>query len=251
MPFLDRATASFLGLALGDAFGRPLEFVHGPAVRTLPVVIAPGHFDWTDDTHMALYLAEAVLAQGPDRLDDDTFGDAVGEAFSRWLDDPLTPSTAPGSTCLAGARAWRTTRNWRTSGVSHSDGCGAVVRVVPIGIAFAGEELDRAARISATVTHGHPDAAASAVATCRLLRVTLELDHLDTAVVESVLRDLPGEGIVAAALRAAIHAADGPWDGWLDERSIPARGWWMAIAERPGTGRHDHPPLGSRLCRGR
>ncbi len=50
MPFLDRATAGFLGLALGDAFGRPLEFVRGPAVRTLPVVIAPGHFDWTDES---------------------------------------------------------------------------------------------------------------------------------------------------------------------------------------------------------
>jgi ADP-ribosylglycohydrolase len=138
MPFLDRATAGFLGLALGDAFGCPLEFVRGPAVRTLPVVIAPGHFNWTDDTHMALFLAEAVLAQGSDRLDDDTFGNAVGEALSRWLDDPLTPSTAPGNTCLAGARAWRATRNWRTSGVSHSDGCCAVMRVVPIGIAFAG-----------------------------------------------------------------------------------------------------------------
>lgn len=65
MSFHDRAIASFLGLALGDAFGRPLQFVRGPAVRSLPIPIAPGRFDWTDDTHMALYLAEAVLAQGP------------------------------------------------------------------------------------------------------------------------------------------------------------------------------------------
>jgi ADP-ribosylglycohydrolase len=227
MPFLDRAIASFLGLALGDAFGRPLEFIRGPSVRSLPVPILPGRFDWTDDTHMALYLAEAVLAQGPDQLNDDRFGDAVGEAFSRWLDDPLTPSTAPGNTCLSGARTWRRTRDWRTSGVAESDGCGAVMRIVPIGIAFAGEELDRAASISARLTHGHPNAAEAAMASCRLLRATLERGRLDAALVEETIGGIPSDGVVAAALRASVHQAGAPWEGWLDERAIPAGdgGW--------------------------
>lgn len=171
------------------------------------------------------------------------FGNAVGEAFSPWLDDPLTPSTAPGNTRIAGARAWQQTRNWRTCGVPNSDGCGAVMRVVPIGIAFAGEELDRAARISATVTHGHPNAAEAAIATCRLLRLTLELGRLDVATVESVLRDLPRESVTAAALRAALDTADGPWDGWLAEQSIPpGDGGWrspnalgLAVAAAGGT----------------
>lgn len=227
MSFLDRSIASFLGLALGDAFGRSLEFVRGPQVRSLPVPIAPGEFDWTDDTHMALYLGEAVLAQGPVRLADDTFGTAVGEAFSRWLDDPLTPSTAPGNTCIAGVRNWRRTRDWRTSGVPESDGCGAVMRVVAIGIRYAGKELDRAAGISARLTHGHPNAAEATVAACRLLRATLERGRLDPALVEETISDLSPHGVVAAALRAAIHQADAPWDGWLDEGAIPAGdgGW--------------------------
>jgi ADP-ribosylglycohydrolase len=227
MSFLDRATASFLGLALGDAFGRTLEFVQGPSVRTQPVPIDRGRFDWTDDTHMALYLAEAVLSQGPDRLKDDTFGEAVGEAFSRWLDDPLTPSTAPGSTCMAGVRNWRRTRDWRSSGVRESDGCGAVMRVVSIGIGIAGEELDRAASISARLTHGHPNAAEAAVATCRLLRAALERGRLDGALVEETIRGLPSHATVAASLRAALDQAKAPWEGWLDERAIPAGdgGW--------------------------
>ncbi|MBN1335334.1 MAG: ADP-ribosylglycohydrolase family protein, partial [Deltaproteobacteria bacterium] len=136
--FADRAAGAFLGLACGDAFGRTLEFESGPKVRTQPVSTSAGSFCWTDDTHMALYLADAVLAQPPGPLDDDRFGASVGEAFVRWLDDPLTPSTAPGGTCLRGAGAFRAGRDWRASGVPESDGCGAVMRVVPVGIAFAG-----------------------------------------------------------------------------------------------------------------
>ena len=62
MPFANRATAAFLGLAMGDAFGAPLEFLRGPLVCSRPVPIESGRFDWTDDTLMAIYLAEAVLA---------------------------------------------------------------------------------------------------------------------------------------------------------------------------------------------
>lgn len=227
MSFRNRAVASFLGLALGDAFGRPLEFVRGSSVRDRPVPIVPGRFDWTDDTHMALYLAEAVLSLGPDRLKDDRFGEAVGEAFSRWLDDPLTPSTAPGNTCIAGVRTWRRTQDWRSSGVPESDGCGAVMRVVPIGIGFAGEELDRAATISARLTHGHPNAAEAAVATCRLLRAALERGRLDASLVEETISGLPSASAVTAALRAALQQANDPREGWLDEQAIPAGdgGW--------------------------
>jgi len=54
------AIGTMLGLALGDAYGRPLEFIGDDDVRTAGVTIEPGTFMWTDDTHMALYLARAV-----------------------------------------------------------------------------------------------------------------------------------------------------------------------------------------------
>lgn len=224
--FLDRSLAAMLGLALGDAFGRPLEFVGIPAVRTHPVDVSPGQLHWTDDTQMSLYLAEAVLAQGPDVLDDDALGDAIGARFSAWLDDPLTYDLAPGTTCLAGARAWRAGRDWRRSGVAGSDGCGAVMRVAPVAIAYAGGELDRAAAISARVTHAHRNAVEAAVAACRLLRSTLERGVFDAALVEAVAGGLP-EGTVADALRAAIVEARAPSGPWLDEAAIPAGdgGW--------------------------
>ena len=62
-------------------------------------------------------MAEAVLAQGQDRLDDNAFGEAVGEAFSRWLEDPFMPSRAPKNTCITRVCNWRRTREWRTNGV--------------------------------------------------------------------------------------------------------------------------------------
>ena len=229
MSFPDRALGSLLGLALGDAYGRPLEFLSGPRVRSEPVAVTADSFRWTDDTHMALYLAEAVLAQGPDRLDEDAFGTAVGEAFSRWMDDPLTPSTAPGNTCLAGVANWRRCGDWRRSGVADSDGCGAVMRVAPLGIAYAGEELDRVAAISARLTHAHPNAAEAAIAACRLLRGALEHGRFDPALIESVLARQPSGTVVSAALRAALREASKPAEGWLDERAIPeGDGGWRA-----------------------
>lgn len=231
--FVQRARAAFLGLALGDAFGRPLEFVSGERVRTLPVDVTVGAFNWTDDTHMALYLAEAALVHGSAPVEADRFGEAVGQQFSRWLDDPLTPSTAPGSTCLEGARRWRRSRDWRTSGVRSRPGCGAVMRICPLPIAYSGNDLTTAARVSALVTHAHPDAVEAAVAASHLLRWTFEEGRFDADLVLRAIEGLRGPwseggGTVVLALEAALVEGARP-DEWLDERAIPdGGGGWLA-----------------------
>ncbi len=231
--FEERCARAFLGLALGDAFGRPLEFLGVRAARTAPVDRRPGAFRWTDDTHMALYLAEAVLASPPGPLDADAFGTRVGERFSAWLDDPLTPTTAPGNTCLAGARAWRRTRDWRTSGVARSDGCGAVMRVAPLPMALDGEDLRRAAVVQARLTHGHPNAAAAAVAAVVLTRRLLDGAPLDGERVREAVAALDADGLdpegaVRRALGDALALAgeDAPW---LDEAAVhPGDGGWRS-----------------------
>lgn len=64
---LERYRGALLGLACGDALGGPLEFC--PRKRVVPVEglrgggkfgLAPG--EWTDDTAMALCLADSLLA---------------------------------------------------------------------------------------------------------------------------------------------------------------------------------------------
>ncbi|MDG1483442.1 MAG: ADP-ribosylglycohydrolase family protein [Myxococcota bacterium] len=227
----NKARAAVLGLALGDAYGRRLEFLRGEQVRTTPA--GPGHdFMWTDDTHMSLYLGEAILDFGGGALHADEFGQCVGAQFSAWLADPLTPSTAPGNTCIAGVQAWRRDHDWRSSGVPTSDGCGAVMRIAPLPIRFAGAELAEAAEIQARLTHGHPNAAEAAVAASWLTRELLEGRPLSTDLIaQAVARFSDGTwsstgGTTAEALRAAVREA-GASGRWLDEAAIPAGdgGW--------------------------
>jgi len=224
----DRGRAALLAHACGDRFGAPLEFVGDLSVRTRAVRLG----NWTDDTHMSLYLGEAILAHGPAPLDADRFGTAVGEAFVRWLRDPLTPTTAPGNTCTAGARNFERHRDWRSSGIASSDGCGAVMRIVPLALAFRGEDLLKAASISARVTHAHPNAEEAAMAGAWLIRQILETGRWGSTLVEAAIRGLEGPwnrgGDVAESLRAAIAWARRGED-WLDERMIPpGDGGWRA-----------------------
>jgi ADP-ribosylglycohydrolase len=73
----DRARGALLGLAVGDALGAPLEFsspatASAAAVRGLEMTVGgpwePG--EWTDDTAMALCLAESIIERGLLDLDD-------------------------------------------------------------------------------------------------------------------------------------------------------------------------------------
>jgi len=200
----------------------------------MPFEVGPG-FRWTDDTHMSLYLAEAVLASPDEPVDAPRFATAVGEQFVSWLEDPLMPSTAPGGTCLRGARAWRESRDWESSGDAGSDCCGAVMRIGPLPMAYTGEDLLTAARVSAEITHAHPNAVEASVAACWLLRGCLEEGALTRDRVEQAAAGLRGSwsrgGVVADALDAALVFASTDSD-WLDEEGIPTGdgGWRSASA---------------------
>ncbi|MCB9778030.1 MAG: ADP-ribosylglycohydrolase family protein [Alphaproteobacteria bacterium] len=230
---LDRARAAFLGLALGDAYGRPLEFVLLPAVRTQPVSLEPGVFQWTDDTHMSLYLARAILDLDPDDArEEDPLGRAVGRRFAEWADDPLTPSTAPGNTCLRGARAFAREGDWQRSGDRGSDGCGAVMRIVPVALAYDGPDLVQAARISSVVTHAHKNAVEASIAGAWLCRQAMIAGRFDAALVGRAIghlrRDWDWGGTVAESLEAALVLAM-ERDEWLDEDAVPpGDGGWRS-----------------------
>lgn len=228
----DRAVAAFLGLALGDAFGRPLEFKLIPDVRTMGVDTSPGVFHWTDDTQMAMYLARAILDLAPGPLVEDVLGRAIGRRFAEWTRDPLTPRLAPGNTCLRGARAFARHGDWQRSGDRSSDGCGAVMRIVPVSLAFSGVELVDAARISSIVTHAHPNAVEAAIAATWLCQQAVLLGRFDEGLVARAIghlgRDWAWGGQVAESLDAALELAQEPGD-WLDEESMPpGDGGWRS-----------------------
>ena len=258
----DRVRGAMLGLALGDAYGRTLEFLKDATVRQSPVTIAPGSFRWTDDTHMSLYLAEAVLDLHPHvDFDADGFGTRVGARFVEWLEDPITPTTGPGKTCLAGARAFRLSGDWRSSGIKESDGCGAVMRICPLPVVFEGTTLTDAARVSAMVTHAHPNAAASAIVGAQMLRWLLEGTPLTRYWAERGLTlaqmMCPEAPAVQHALSAALLQSDQNIGQWLDEDAIPeGDGGWrspsalgLAVCAALRWGEHGFPVAVERAAR--
>ena len=69
MTTLDRYRGCLLGLAAGDALGTTLEFQAPGSFAPLTDMVGGGPFDlkpgeWTDDTSMALCLAESLVTRG-------------------------------------------------------------------------------------------------------------------------------------------------------------------------------------------
>ena len=82
---LDRVKGALVGLALGDALGTTLEFEWRDALPPVTDIVGGGPFglapgEWTDDTSMALCLADSLLAASG--LDP---GDLI-ERFCRWYE---------------------------------------------------------------------------------------------------------------------------------------------------------------------
>ncbi len=149
----DRFAGCLLGLALGDALGAPHE--GGPIERMLWRFIGKtrqGHMRWTDDTQMALDLAESLLAD--DGLDPDRLAGRFAASY-RWSRG-YGPAAARLLKRIARGEDWR--RANRSIYPEGSFGNGGAMRAPVIGLFYCGrpDDLLDAARLSALVTHAHP-----------------------------------------------------------------------------------------------
>ncbi|MFB8792465.1 MAG: ADP-ribosylglycohydrolase family protein [Potamolinea sp.] len=68
MELIERYRGCILGLATGDALGAPIEFKRPGSFTPIDDMVGGGSFDvmpgqWTDDTSMALCLAESLIEQ--------------------------------------------------------------------------------------------------------------------------------------------------------------------------------------------
>jgi ADP-ribosylglycohydrolase len=81
---------------------------------------------------------------------------------------------------------------------------GRLTRAVPLALAYRGDDLIEATRISGLVTHAHPNAVEAAIAGAWLVRAILETGRWDVSLVEEAIRGLDGPwfrgGEVAASL---------------------------------------------------
>ncbi|GGZ06482.1 ADP-ribosylglycohydrolase family protein [Streptomyces poonensis] len=172
------ATGSLLGLALGDALGFPTEFNDVPSILAKcgpwrdmelprPAIV-------TDDTQMTLALGRGLRTAmergvlGPKRLER-----PVREEFVDWFRSPEN-NRAPGRTCLVACDLLRAEdRPWQDASQIHSKGCGANMRVAPIGLApgLSDDQRAGAAQLQAALTHGHPTALAASDLTAHAVRL--------------------------------------------------------------------------------
>ena len=170
MPSQHRASGCLFGLALGDALGAPTEFLNMNAIRRrfpsggpqeplgLPARV-------TDDTQMALAVG-AALRDAEQPYSAATLEGPLRQAFIEWNESPDN-NRAPGRTCMTACTNLAAGLPWREATVNESTGCGANMRVAPVGLLPHGHggvsANDRAAiaQFQAALTHGHPTALAA------------------------------------------------------------------------------------------
>ncbi|AXE84851.1 MULTISPECIES: ADP-ribosylglycohydrolase family protein [unclassified Streptomyces] len=172
------ATGALTGLALGDALGYPTEFndvptiiaKHGPW-RELPL---PKHAYVSDDTQMTLAVGRAVRsAMDRGLLTPMVLARTLREEFVDWYQSPQN-NRAPGGTCLRACSLLKDeARPWQDASQIGSKGCGANMRVAPLGLVpgLSDEQRAGAAQLQAALTHGHPTGLAAADLTAHAVRL--------------------------------------------------------------------------------
>src|SRR3954447_4980563 len=206
----DRFRGALVGLAVGDAVGTTVEFKPPGTFEPVRDMVGGGPFGlpagaWTDDTSMALCLAESLLETR-------TF-DPVDqlERYVRWYRHGHWSSTGScfdigNATRAALERFERTREPFPGDAAPDAAGNGPLMKLAPVVLAYAGapEDAVRYAGLSARTTHGSREAVAACEAFARLL---LDALHGRTPAL-SWREPVRGTGYIVESLNAAQWAVD-------------------------------------------
>ena len=230
----DLARGVLLGLASGDALGRPVEFDSADAIATkhgrLDKMV--GHGTWnqpagtiTDDTEQALCIARSLDETG-------TFDPAnIASRFVAWYDSnpfDIGRMTIQSMSRLKHGDEWDEAGQhvWENSREGQNAGNGSVMRCPPLAIPYATDRdrLAEVSRQSSRITHADPRCTEG----CAILNLTIAgllansetplqdaLDEVDnapeelTAALEHIVRgespNLQTSGYVVHSLQTALH----------------------------------------------
>jgi ADP-ribosyl-[dinitrogen reductase] hydrolase len=194
-----RAVGALLGLAVGDALGSAVEFMApGTFVPVTdmrgggPHGLAAG--EWTDDTAMALALADSIRTVGWDLNDQ-------AKRYVRWWRDGLYSVTGEcfdiGMTTASALRRFETTGDARQSGEpgEQSAGNGSIMRLAPVAIAAA---------------HRYPDDIAGVVDRC--VESSLPTHRAPQAVSACAVFGLILAGLIRGETKERV--LDPGWEAW-------------------------------------
>ncbi len=203
----DRVRGALVGLATGDALGTAVEFRASGTFEPVTDMVGGGVFglrpgEWTDDTSMALCLAESIVETGGfDPLDQ------VRRYVRWWREGHLSSNGVCfdiGTTTRAGLAAFeRTSRPFSGPTSEHTAGNGSLMRLAPVPMACYADpgEAMRLAGESSRTTHGAPEC----VAACRYFAGLL-VGAIDGAAKEELLA--PNYSPVAPGARRAELGPD-------------------------------------------
>jgi len=162
MADVDRYLGCLLGLAAGDALGTTLEFKSPGTFEPITDMVGGGPFQleaglWTDDTSMALCLAESLIERGGFDARDQM------ERYVRWWrEGHLSPTghcfDIGGTVSTALGKFLSYGDPYAASTHPHSAGNGSLMRLAPVPMYYAadpGQAIERSAESSRT-THGAP-----------------------------------------------------------------------------------------------
>lgn len=160
MTTLMRYQGCLTGLAVGDSLGTTVEFKSPGTFPLLTDMVGGGPFgldkgQWTDDTSMALCLAESLVTCGAFNARDQM------ERYTRWWQEGYLSSNGKcfdiGITVSQALEQYASTRDpFSGSTDPHSAGNGSLMRLAPIPLFFVSDP-EKAIRMSAEssrTTHG-------------------------------------------------------------------------------------------------
>ena len=228
---VSRVTGSLFGLAYGDALGKDTEFLsvaqiqrrfgpQGPSDLPEPALV-------TDDTQMALAVGEGLVEVAGAPLTAEALAPVWSRRFVEWARSPDN-NRAPGRTCLRACAGLADGLPWLRATQAGSKGCGANMRVTPIGLVDGISSSTRAgaAQLQAALTHGHPTGLAAS--------------ELTAYATWWLLGGMRPEDLVSALLARAEEQREVYHYGWLGDlwkrsqdgsaESFMVRGWDENIA---------------------
>ncbi len=168
MQLIERYRGSLLGLAVGDALGAPLEFRVPGSFTPIDDMVGGGTFDvmvgqWTDDTSMALCLAQSLIEQGFNPVDQ-------LQKYVRWWREGYFSSIdrcfdIGNATVEALMNFEKTKSAYCGSTDPRSAGNGSIMRLAPVPLFYATSPLEAIARSAESSRTTHQ--AKAAIDACR------------------------------------------------------------------------------------
>ena len=196
---MNEIEAGFLGLAVGDALGVPVEFSSRAQLDAHPVDRMYGNGTyrkpagtWSDDTSLSLALADSLATGHIDYLD-------IMTKFIAWYQDSAYTTDGQrfdiGTTTFAAFQRFLQGAEPIESGgrAESENGNGSLMRVLPIvfflrarnGKILTDDGVEAIHNISA-LTHRHPRSQVACVAFCNIAHHILEGDTLAEAIQQGV-----------------------------------------------------------------